>query len=176
MSVRHLLNKFPTTMLVMVLSLGLSACGYQLRGVNDNANLPGQISIYADDQQLANTTIEMLERADVATTLNEYSTTTDTAMADVAGIRFTNTKTNREAVIYNNGDATHWRYIISTEMLLGAGDKNKRFNLQQFKQIELATTSNSGSTNDRIIASTWQDLYQAIAQDALRILGKQATQ
>ena len=177
MSVRHLLNKLPSSMLIMVLSLGLSACGYQLRGSDDNANLPSQISVYADDQQLANTTIELLQRANVDATLNQHSSTTETAIANVAGLRFTNTKTHREAVIYNNnGDATHWRYIVSTEMLLGSGENSKQFDLQQFQQIELATASNSGSTNDRIIASTWQDLYQAIAQDALRILGQKTAQ
>ncbi|HCH24637.1 MAG TPA: hypothetical protein DE179_10135 [Oceanospirillaceae bacterium] len=178
MSVRHLLHKLPTTMLVMVLSLGLSACGYQLRGINNTAKLPNQISVYADDQKLANATLDMLQGADVDATLSEYSSSTDsaTSISNVAGIRFTNTKNNRQALIYNNnGDATHWRYTVSTEMWLGAGDQSKSFNLQQYKQIELATTSNAGTSNDRIVATTWQDLYQAIAQDALRILGKQAT-
>jgi len=158
----------------MVLSLGLSACGYQLRGDNDKANLPSQISVYADDQQLANTTVEILNRADVATTLSAYSSTADSAVANVAGMRFTNTKTSREGVIHDaNGNTTHWRYSVSTEMLLGTGDNSKTFKLQEYQQIELNTASGAGSTNDRIVASTWQELYQAIAQQAVRILGKQ---
>ena len=181
MSVRQLFNKLPTSILVVVLSLGLSACGYQLRGTNNNANLPDQINVYADDQQLATSSVNTLEKAQVETTLAQYSTSTDNSGSNtdkpdtnVAGLRFINTKSNREAVIYDvNGDATHWRYSINTEMLLGTGDKGKSFKLQEYVQIELDPASGAGSTNDRITTSTWQALYQALAHQAIRILGNQ---
>ena len=181
MSVSQLFSKLPTSILVVVLSLSLSACGYQLRGSNDNANLPSQISVYADDQKLAKSTAEALEKAKVDVSIAKYSVSTDESAANtnkldtnVAGLRFTNTNASREGVIYDaNGDATHWRYSVTTEMLLGTGDNSKSFKLQEYLQIELDTASGAGSTNDRIIANTWQELYQAIARQAVRILGNQ---
>ena len=181
MSASQLFNKLPISLLVVVLSLGLSACGYQLRGSNDSANLPSHISVYADDQKLATSTAKILTKAKVDVTIAKYSVSTDPSAtntskpnSNIAGLRFINTKASREGVIYDaNGDATHWRYTVSTEMLLGTGANSKSFKLQEYLQIELDTASGAGSTNDRIISNTWQELYQGVARQAVRILGNQ---
>ncbi len=173
MHLSHLLNKLPlaSVMLVIALSLSLGACGYQLRGSIDQTNLPASISVYADDQQLANAVSSALTAAKVDVTIAPQAVSDNQSSAD---LRFTSTKVRQEAVAYDtNGDPTHWRYSISTQMLLGNSEDSHSLVLQEHQQITLNANSGAGSANDLIIASTWQKLYQAIAQRALTILGRQ---
>ncbi len=172
----NLLKQLPTALLVMTLSLALGACGYQLRGSQEQANLPASINLYADNQALAKATAAALAKAQVEVTVTESVATLDaeSPALNTSSLRFTNTKTQRQAIIYDtNGDATDWRYQISTQMLIGSGDDSQSFRLQEYRQVALNSDSNAGSTNDRIVAKAWQDLYQALAQRAIRVLSRQ---
>lgn len=175
MHLSHLLNKLPLTsvMLAIALSLGLGACGYQLRGSNDH-KLPASISVYADDQQLANAITSALTSAQVNVTIAEQAVASNNLTQSSADMRFTSTKVKQEAVAYdNNGNPTHWRYSISTQMLLSHNEDGHTFVLQEHQQVILNDDSGAGSANDLIIARTWQTLYQAIAQRALAIMARQ---
>ena len=58
-------------------------------------------------------------------------------------------------------------------MLLGNSDDTKAYNLQEYTQVELSTDTSSGSANDLIISTSWENLYTAIGERALSILGRQ---
>jgi outer membrane lipopolysaccharide assembly protein LptE/RlpB len=158
----------------MVLILGLSACGYQLRGSGHQAQLPDSLSIYADDQQLADAMAKALSMAQVNVVIKTQAVSTDEGTAISADLRFSNTKAERKAVIYDtNGEATHWRYSVSTSLLLGQGEDSKSFTLQEYQQVALNADAGAGSANDVIITTTWQQLYTALAQGAINLLGRQ---
>ena len=168
------LNKLSTYMISMVLVLSLSACGYQLRGISQQANLPSSISVYADEPQLANAVAEALSKAQVKVTLAKQVVNMSDDIAQIADVRFIDTQAKATELLYDsNGEPTLWRYSINTTMLLGKSDDTKAYNLQEYSQVELSTDTSSGSANDLIISTSWENLYTAIGKRALSILGRQ---
>jgi hypothetical protein len=168
------LNKLSTYMISMVLVLSLSACGYQLRGISQQANLPSAISIFADETQLANAVAEALSQAQVKVTLAKQVVDTSDDIAQIADVRFVDTKTKATELLYDdNGEPTLWRYSINTTMLLGNNEDTEAYNLQEYTQVELSMDTSSGSANDLIISTSWDNLYTAIGKRALSILSRQ---
>ena len=163
-------SKLLTAGLVLSVSLGLTACGYQLRGTTSDYSLPVSVHIYADNEHLLATTVKALRSADVDTSEAKFATELTTDMADTAAIRLVNTQTNKEAVIYDNsGNETHWRYSLSTEVIVGQGDNAKTYNLSEQQQVDLS--GSSSTANDRIVKAAWEDLYQRLAQRVLGVIG-----
>ena len=163
-------SKLLTAGLVLSVSLGLTACGYQLRGTTSGYSLPESVEIYADNESLLEATVKALHSADVATNEAKFVTELSDAMADREAVRLVNTKTDKEAVIYDNsGEATHWRYNLSTQVIIGHGDNAKIYNLSEQQQVDLS--GSSSTANDRIVNATWEELYQRLAQRVLGVIG-----
>lgn len=169
MNLKHT-SKLLTAGLVLSVSLGLTACGYQLRGTQSAYSLPASVQIFADDQALLDATVKALHSADVATSEAKFVTELNSDMADMAGVRLVGTRTNKEAVIYDtSGNATHWRYSIATEVIVGHGDNAKSFKVSEQQQVDLS--GSSSTANDRIVKAAWEDLYQRLAQRVLGVIG-----
>jgi hypothetical protein len=89
-------------------------------------------------------------------------------------VRFVDTKTKATELLYDdNGEPTLWRYSINTTMLLGNNEDTEAYNLQEYTQVELSMDTSSGSANDLIISTSWDNLYTAIGKRALSILSRQ---
>lgn len=162
-------SKLLSAGLVLSLSLGLTACGYQLRGTTSDYSLPESVQIYADNQALLEATIKALHSADVATNEAKFVTELN-ATADADGVRLVNTKPNKEAVIYDNsGNPTHWRYSLTTEVVISRGDTRQTYELSEQQQVDLS--GSSSTANDRIVNAAWQDLYRRLAQRVLGVIG-----
>lgn len=163
-------SKLLTAGLVLSVSLGLTACGYQLRGTTSAYSLPESVQIYADNESLLAATVKALRSADVDTSEAKFATELTAEMGGDEAVRLVNTQTNKEAVIYDNsGNATHWRYSLSTQVIIGQGDSAKTYNLSEQQQVDLS--GSSSTANDRIVKAAWEDLYQRLAQRVLGVIG-----
>ncbi len=163
-------GKLLTAGLVLSVSLGLSACGYQLRGTNSDYHMPESVQIFADNEVLLQATVDALHNADVATSQAKFVSELSSEMVAMDAVRIVNTSSNEEAVIFNSsGTATHWRYTLSTQVILGLGDNAKTINLSEQQQIDLSGASSTA--NDRIITAAWEELYQRLAQRILGAIG-----
>ena len=159
-------------LLFFLFSLGLlTACNYQLRGVNSPPLFPAQLHLLADDQNIQVSLIDQLNTLAVEVIDETYQENSSNTIKNIPKVTVRNTNKAKQALMFNeNGYAIAWQFTLSTELLITHKSTMQLITLQEYEQVNI--DSNINASNDKIEAITWDSLYSTLAQRIIDTIPK----